>query len=168
MRSFLALVLLGATLMVVWGCGGDEVNEEELRDEVVVALDAFAAELVADRPTGADEYAEMIQSYLEGHPAFFGSAVVLLDRWGIVVASHYVHRTEEGFAILDLTEPPYRIEEQEWLLEPLLANAAVWMDPYFDEGRSYTWVATRSLPVRNSEGIFAIVTTDLRVKAPTR
>ena len=61
---------------------------------------------------------------------------------------------------------PYNIESQEWVTAPLAANAGVWTDPYFDAGGGEIWMITRSVPLRDAQGIFAIVTTDLPVDAP--
>ena len=168
MRVLVVLVLAALALMVVQGCGDGGSDEGKLREAVVVALDAFAAELVADRPSGAEEYTERLQAYLEAHLSFFGSAAALLDRWGIVVSSPYVYRTDDGYASTDLATPSYKIEEQEWLIAPLEANAGVWTEPYFDAGGGEIWMVTRSLPVRDADGIFAIITTDLPVDAPER
>ena len=166
-RAIWVLIAFGLILMALGGCG-DSTSDEDLRAEVVIALDAFAAELVADRPENAEEYVRRLQAYLQEHPSFFGSAAALLDRWGIVVSSPYVYRTDDGFASTDLATPSYKIEQQEWLLAPLEANAGVWTDPYFDEGGGNIWMVTRSLPVRDAEGIFAIITTDLPVEAPDK
>ena len=51
---------------------------------------------------------------------------------------------------------------------PLAANASIWTAPYFDAGGGEIWMITRSVPARDDEGIFAIVTTDLPVDAPAR
>ena len=40
--------------------------------------------------------------------------------------------------------------------------------PYFDAGGGEIWMIPRSVPARDAEGIFAIVTTDLPVDAPGR
>ena len=87
---------------------------------------------------------------------------------GTVTASPYVHRTSGGYATLDLAIPSYEIETQAWVTEPLAANAGVWTDPYFDEGGGEIWMVTRSVPVRDGERVFALVTTDLPVEAPDR
>ncbi len=166
MRVLVALVLAAVVLVIVQGCGDVGSDEEELRDEAVVALDALAAELVSDRPSGVDGYVERLEEYLEKHPSFFGSAAALLDQWGIVFASPYVYRTEDGLVETDLATPSYNIEEQEWLLAPLEAGASVWTEPYFDEGGGNIWMVTRSVPVWNADGVFAIVTTDLEVSPP--
>ena len=50
----------------------------------------------------------------------------------------------------------------------MAANAGVWTDPYHDAGGSEIWMITRSVPVRDADGVFAIVTTDLPVEAPAR
>ena len=109
-----------------------------------------------------------MQAYLEAHPSFFGSAAALLDRWGVVISSPYVYRTTDGYASSDLAAPSYNIEEQEWLIAPLSANEGVWTAPYFDAGGGEIWMITRSVPVRNADGIFVVITTDLAVDAPTQ
>ena len=164
----MALFLTVLALATTQGCGGNASDEEAQREAVVTALDAFATELVADRPTGADAYTERLRAYLEAHPSFFGSAAALLDRWGVVISSPYVYRTADGYASNDLAAPSYNIEEQEWLIAPLAANAGVWTDPYFDAGGGEIWMITRSVPVRDADGIFVIITTDLAVDAPTQ
>ncbi len=166
MRKSVIFLLCVLALLGVAGCTDAAPDEEELRAEVVAALDAFAAELVSDRPMDAAAYTERLQAYLSEHPSFFGSAAAMLDRWGIVVSSPYVYRTNDGFASTNLATPSYDIEEQEWLIAPLEANSGVWTAPYFDEGGGNIWMITRSVPVRDADGIFAIITTDLPVEAP--
>ena len=107
-------------------------------------------------------------SLLEAHPSFFGSAAALLDRSGAVITSPYVYRTANGCASLDLAAPSYNIEAQDWFAAPLAENASVWTAPYFDAGGGEVWMITRSVPVRDAEGIVAIITTDLVVDAPTQ
>ena len=80
----------------------------------------------------------------------------------------HVYRTADGYATTDLAVPSYNIEAQDWFTAPLAANAGVWTAPYFDAGGGEIWMITRSVPVRDAEGIFAIITTDLPVEAPTR
>ena len=166
MRVLVALVLAALALVIIQGCGDVGSDEEELREAVVVALDAFAAEFVSSRPSGVEGYVERLEEYLEEHPSFFGSASALLDQWGIVFASPYVYRTGDGYASTDLATPSYNIEEEEWLIAPLETDAGVWTEPYFDEGGGNIWMVTRSVPVRNADGVFAIVTTDLGVDPP--
>ncbi len=83
-------------------------------------------------------------------------------------ASPYVYRTATGYATLDLAVPSYNIETQSWVTAPLAANASVWTDPYFDAGGGEIWMITRSVPARDAEGVFALVTTDLPVDAPAQ
>ena len=103
---------------------------------------------------------------LGDHPAFYGSAVVLLDQDGKVTASPYVYRTADGYATLDLAVSSYNIESQAWVRAPLAANEGVWTVPYFDAGGGEIWMVTRSVPVRDAEGVFALITTDLPVEDP--
>ena len=161
----MATILALATLVVVAGCG-DAPSEEELRADVVSALDGLAAELLVDRPSGATEYAARLRAYLEENPAFFGAAAAMLDPAGVVIASPYVYRADGGFASTDLAEPSYNIRSQEWFTAPLAANAGVWTAPYFDAGGGEIWMVTRSLPVSDASGVFVIITTDLPVEAP--
>ena len=86
----------------------------------------------------------------------------------MVTASLYVYRTDDGYVVTDLAEPSYTIHSHAWVSEPLAAAAAVGTEPYFDAGSGEIWMVTRSVPVQDAEGIFAIVTTDLPVEAPTR
>ena len=120
-----------------------------------------------DPPADAAAYTERLQTYFEAHPSFFGSAAALLDRSAAVITSPYVYRTADGYANLDLAAPSYNIEAQDWFATPLAENASVWTDPYFDEGGGEVWMITRSLPLRDADGVFAIITTDLVVDAPS-
>ena len=160
--------LLLLSLVTTLGCDTGGPTQEELQAEVVSALDALAGELAAERPADADAYMERLRAYLDAHPAFYGSAAALLDHDGRVTDSPYVYRTADGYATLDLAVPSYNIESQAWVTEPLAANAGVWTDPYFDAGGGEIWMVTRSVPVRDAGGIFALVTTDLPVEAPDR
>ncbi|MXX93608.1 MAG: hypothetical protein F4Y63_09225 [Chloroflexi bacterium] len=160
-------VLVSLLMVAVMACGGT-ADEEDLKPIVVEALDAFAEELVSDRPGDADAYAERLQAYLESNPEFFGSAAALLDPSGEVIASPYVYSTGEGYGVADLVEPSYNIEEQEWFMGPLEADAGVWTEPYFDAGGGDIWMITRSVPLRDADGVFAVVTTDLAVDDPNQ
>ena len=121
---------------------------------------------MVERPADAAAYTERLRAYLEAHPAFYGSAAALLDEAGTVVASPYVYRTADGFQTRDLAQPDCNIQMQEWITMPLAENAGIWTHPYFDAGGGEIWMITRSVPARDAEGIFAIVTTDLPVDAP--
>ena len=79
-----------------------------------------------------------------------------------------LYRTADGYATLDLAIPSYNIEAQDWVTAPLAANAGVWTAPYFDAGGGEILMITRSVPARDAEGIFAIITTDLPVDTPVR
>ena len=166
----LSLIVVGAATLVLDAQEGTEPlssADPSIRATVVAALDDLVAALVAERPANAAAYTEHVRAYLEAHPAFFGSAVVLLDRTGTVTASPYVYRTATGYATSDLAlVPSYDLEAQAWLTAPLAANAGIWTDPYFDAGGGEIWMITRAVPARDAEGIFAIVTTDLPVEVP--
>ena len=166
MRPATSLVLVIVGVVLVEACRPAEPTGEDAQSAVVVALDSLVAELAADRPSDAAGYAERLRTYLEAHPAFYGAAAALVDEAGDVTASPYVHRAADGYRTLDLARPDYRIDEQEWITMPLAANAGIWTPPYFDAGGGEIWMITRSVPARDSEGVFAIVTTDLPVDAP--
>lgn len=166
MRSTITLALVLLAVATTSACRPGEPAQEDLQTAVAAALDSLVAELEADRPADAAAYAERLRVYLEAHPAFYGAASALLQEDTTVTASPYVHRAADGYRTLDLVQPEYNIEAQEWITMPLAANAGVWTPPYFDAGGGEIWMITRSVPARDSSGIFAIVTTDLPVGAP--
>ena len=171
MRATINLSLLLLAIIAAQSCGNStpeplEPTEEALQNAVVAALDSLVTELVAERPTDTAAYATRLQAYLEAHPAFYGSAIALLDESGIVTSCPYVYRTADGYDTLDLATPSYNIEGQVWFTMPMAENAGVWTDPYFDEGGGEIWMITCSVPARDDESMFAIVTTDLAVDAP--
>ncbi len=165
LRAAIASLLLLA-LATTLACTTSAPTQEALEAEVVSALDTLAAELAASRPTDAAAYAERLHAYLDAHPAFYDSAVALLDQDGKVTASPYVYRTADVYATLDLAVPSYNIESQDWVRAPLAASEGVWTAPYFDAGGGEIWMVTRSVPVRDAEGVFALITTDLPVEDP--
>ena len=168
MRSKIAAAVLLLAIVTTQACRPDESAPYVEQAAVVVALDSLVAELVADRPADADAYAERLRVYLEAHPTFYGAAAALLDEAGTVTTSPYVYRTDDGYHALDLAQPDYNIEEQDWISMPLAADGPVWTPPYFDAGGGEIWMITRSVPARDSGSVFAIVTTDLPVDAPAR
>ena len=165
LRAAIASLLLLA-LATTFACTTSPPTQEALKAEVVSALDTLAAELAASRPTDVAAYVERLRAYLDAHPAFYGSGAALLDQDGRVTASPYVYRTADGYATVDLAVTSYNIESQEWFTAPLAANAGVWTAPYFDAGGGEIWMITRSVPVRDAEGVFALVGTDLPVEDP--
>ena len=165
LRAAIASLLLLA-LATTLACATSPPTQEALKAEVVSALDTLAAELAASRPTDVAAYVERLRAYLDAHPAFYGSGAALLDQDGRVTASPYVYRTADGYATVDLAVSSYNIESQEWFTAPLAANAGVWTAPYFDAGGGEIWMITRSVPVRDAEGVFALVGTDLPVEDP--
>ena len=161
---FLSVALIA---VILHGCGSrDDVQED--RRQVEEALDALAEDLVDNRPADVAAYTERLRRHVESDASFFGSAVALVDESGSVIASPYVYRTDGGYATKDLASPSYGIESQEWFTAPIAADAGVWSEPYFDAGGGEIWMITRSVPVRDSDGVFAVVTTDLEVDAPSR
>ncbi len=166
-RAAIVLFLLLPALVTTQACSvSTPPTQEALQTAVVAALDTLVTELVAERPVNAAAYTERLRAYLDAHPAFYGSAAALLDRAGTVTTSPYVYRTANGYITTDLAMPSYNIEAQAWFTAPLTANAGIWTAPYFDAGGGEIWMITRSVPARDAEGIFAIITTDLPVDAP--
>ncbi len=164
-RASVLLVALFALLLQ--GCSnGDDFQNDRRRVEE--ALNALATNLVENRPADVAAYTERLGRHVESNPSFFGSAVALVDEAGEVIASPYVYRTAEGLATKDLATPSYGIKSQEWFAAPIAADEGIWSEPYFDTGGGEIWMITRSVPVRDSRGVFAVVTTDLEVDAPSR
>ena len=168
MRAAITLFLLPLVLLTAPSLRSGASTQEAPQTAAVAALDTLVAELVADRPADTAAYIQRLQAYLDAHPAFYGSAVALLDEDGNVTTSPYVYRTADGYGTLDLAIPSYNIEAQDWFRKPLAVNASIWTAPYFDAGGGEIWMVTRSVPARDEKGIFAIVTTDLPVDAPQK
>ena len=152
MRATITLCLLLLALLTAQSCRGGVPTQEVLQTAVVAALDTLVAELVEERPADAAAYAQRLRAYLEAHPAFYGSAVALLDEAGTVTTSPYLYRTADGYDTLDLAMPPYNIEAQDWFTMPLAVNKSTWPAPYFDAGGGETWMITRSVPACDDEG----------------
>ena len=160
--SFLVIAIVAA---IAQGCGdSDSVQDDRRLAES--ALDGLAADLVKDPPVDAAAYTKRLTSYLDANPSFYGSAAALVDNEGKIMASPYVYRTDDGYASKDLASPSYDVESQGWFTEPIAANEGVWTEPYFDAGGGEIWMITRSVTVRDSQRVLAVVTTDLAVDAP--
>ena len=174
-KAGLVVILSGLliTLLMVAGVAcyeapdkSEVADAEDLKPKVEAALGAFADDLTADRPSDADGYADRLQAYLDENSAFFGAAAALVDPNGVVTASPYVYRDADALAVTDLAVPSYRIEEQDWFAGAIQADGGVWTEPYFDAGGGEIWMITRSLALRDADGVFAVVTTDLAVDGP--
>ena len=75
-RINLRAVIVSLLLLVpvtTFACGTGGPTEEELRGEVVTALDALAADLAEDRPIDEDAYMESLRSYLDAPPHSTGA-----------------------------------------------------------------------------------------------
>ena len=157
------VVVLIALLLAVVACGDGDGGGDRARVES--ALDAFAADLVADPPEEA-EIAGRIRAYLDANPELFGSTVALIGSNGLVYYSPYLYRLGDGLGEKNLAFPEYEIDSQEWLAEPRDRMEAIWTDPYFDAGGGDIWMVTRSVPLLHDGIVYAVVTTDLPVDPP--
>ena len=165
MRAPIVLLLTLLALVTAQACSDSASDQEASRTAVVAALDTLAADLAADRPADAAVYTERLQAYLEAYPAFFGSAAALLDRSGRhhqpLPLSHgrRLRRQRPRCALLQ--------HRGAGLGHGTARRERGRLDsPYFDAGGGEIWMITRSVPVRDADGVFAIVTTDLPVDAP--
>ena len=92
----------------------------------------------------------------------YGAAVAVLDNEGRVTTCIYIHRTDGDYAILDLAKvQEYRVDTQVWLREAIDQGKPIWTQPYYDAGGGEIWMVTRSVPLRDETGTFAVLTTDL-------
>ena len=98
---------------------------------------------MAERPADAVAYTQRLRAYLDAHPAFYGSAVALLDQAGIATVSPYVYRTADRYDTTDLATPSYDIEAQDWFTMPLAVSAGIWTAPYLDAGGGEIWMINR-------------------------
>ena len=49
---------------------------------------------------------------------------------------------------------------------PRATDTGIWTAPYFDAEGGEIWMVTLSVPVRDAEGVCALITTDLPVEDP--
>jgi len=163
----LAIILLILPLSFS-ACKEDDVPVATVDElgPIEIALDNFVAMLTATPPTKAD-LSDRVKTYIEAQPtAFFGSTVTLLDSNGLAEYSPYWYRENGGFAMKDLSDSTYHIDDQDWLRKPIDEKKAVWTEPYFDAGGGEIWMRTRSVPVMVNGKIIAVATTDLAVDEP--
>ncbi|MCY4129354.1 MAG: cache domain-containing protein [Gammaproteobacteria bacterium] len=166
-RFFFSVALLFALLATTQACQTSTAQDDVTKDQVEVALNTLIAKFRTERPVDAKAYAGHLKSYLEANPTFYGAAAAILDENRNVIACPYVYRASGGFQTLDLATPDYDIENQAWFSEPLSREKGNWTAPYFDEGGGEIWMITYSVPARDAQGIFAIVTTDLSLNTPS-
>lgn len=165
MRQLSLITTLSVMLAVSTAAfAGEKPTLDELKAEVVAALDGLAAEIETGWPVAPDSLPARLRAYLDAHGAFYGAAVAVLGDDGKAVASPYVYRAGGGYKTLDLATPSYGLETQGWFTRPLVAKAGTWTEPYFDEGGGGVWMITRSVPVLRGNRVRAIVTTDLRTE----
>lgn len=60
---------------------------------------------------------------------------------------------------------PYDYTEQDWYIQPLKADSAIWSEPYTDTGGSGLLIHTYGQPIHNSQGnVIGILTADVHFK----
>ena len=163
----LCVVGLLISVGLFYGCNGGKSSDDTLRQEVVTALDQLVDTIEQSRPPDSESYQLLLETYLEVNPTFFGAAIALIDETGTVTASPYAYRDQGEIQFMNLSNPDYDIQSQEWVTKPLAENQSTWTAPYFDAGGGEIWMVTRSVLARDLHGVFAIVTTDLEIDNPT-
>ncbi|MFZ9870284.1 MAG: cache domain-containing protein [Candidatus Kapaibacteriota bacterium] len=162
MRILIAAVTL--TLAVIAGACSSSSSPESAEVRIERGLREFVDVLELNPAVADTALSTMVRIYLLEHDgAFFGSTVCVLDTTGKAVYSPYWYRSAAGGVLYkDLaSETTYDINEQAWLTEPIRTGAAVWSEPYFDEGGGEIWMKTLSMPVYVNGSLVAVATTDL-------
>lgn len=137
----------------------DTIRMREVEAAVTAWVDTLQRALPADSLVS-----DRIASYLERHPSyFFGSTIAVMNADTSVRLSPYWYRSGTSLAFADLAVASYQIRTKSWFTEPIAKRAAVWTEPYFDEGGGEIWMRTYSVPVIIDGTIIAIATTDLAV-----
>ncbi len=163
----IGFVRVACLLVVLAGCNADSgPTLDEQMAEVEAALGQFVVSLES-APEGLADPSDQIKAYVEAQStSIYGSTVAVLGSDGKVVTSPYWFRADGGLKEIELVTPSYAIDEQEWLRRPIDEQAAVWTEPYFDEGGGDIWMRTRAVPVHDGADIVAVATTDLAVDEP--
>ena len=99
--------------------GAEEGVERSPQEHVDVALGTFAEELQETRGSSFEENASRLRTHLNKNPMIYGAAIAIINEDGTFGTCPYVFRAEGGFRTVDLNQPSYQIEKQDWVVLPI-------------------------------------------------
>jgi len=112
-----------------------------------------------------DDLFSMLRRNVAGNPLVFGAAIAFeTDRYpGRRIFAPYVYRKDSGSDELVATELDYDYTQPgwDWWQRPRQADAAVWTEPYFDEGGGNILMTTFSAPFYREGRFTGVATVDL-------
>jgi len=118
--------------------------------------------------SGAFKTKEEVENYLrrvvEKNPQIYGSCIVFKP-YGFDPAANgygpYYYRTGQGLEFVQLAAPDYNYFQWHWYREPRDLGAAIWTEPYFDDGGGNVLMTTRSVPFRRDDLFWGVATIDI-------
>ena len=120
-----------------------------------------------------EELLDHIRLTVEGHKRVFGSTVAFLPymfKPNVERFAPYFFRTKAGIEFEQLGKASYNYFSKSWFRLPVNQRAAVWTDPYFDEGGGGIPMITYACPMfekrkgASTDRIRAVVTADISLK----
>lgn len=140
---------------------------EKIFDKVAASADSLAS-IVATTDIDDQQIHQSIKAILNTDTDIFGMAVALEPNTLIPALgdySPYYYRQDDGLAYSDLAEISYQYKKWAWYSEPKKLGAAVWSEPYHDDGGGNVLMTTYSTPIYlGDEKKFAgIATADIQL-----
>ncbi|MFG0285123.1 MAG: HD domain-containing phosphohydrolase [Phycisphaerales bacterium JB039] len=134
----------------------------------VAAIALATANLMETVPelTDAQIAAQLSANVLQNH-AIFGAAMAFEpEAPGAELRCSYVFRGPDGLQTMSLTRDVqdwYADTGRQWWHGPRASGAAMWTEPYFDDGAGNTLMVTFSAPFDGDDGFRGVTTVDVTV-----
>lgn len=162
-RASRAMIATGETAAANLGSTVKEELQGVLRS-TKIGVEALALGL-QQVPSLSAEQAEMLLVETVGRfPLLYGSALAFeAGETGGEPLAPYVYRSGDTLVTTSLATNNYRYWDQEWFTRPLAEGAAVWTDPYQDDGGGDIRMVTYAVPLE-IDGRRAVLTADLALE----
>jgi PAS domain S-box-containing protein len=138
--------------------------DARLREMAQVARTTASVLAIAPELSEEQIYAHLRES-VSRNPLVYGAALAVEPYrfQGRPRFAPYVHREPDGLAQLDIAAAgyDYTAPEWEWWNVPRGLQAALWTEPYFDEGAGNILMSTYSVPISRDGQFWGVTTVDL-------
>jgi sigma-B regulation protein RsbU (phosphoserine phosphatase) len=105
-----------------------------------------------------------LREVVEKNPQIYGSCIVFKP-YSFDPAEYgygpYYYRTDHSLEFVQLAAPDYNYFQWAWYREPRDLGAAIWTEPYFDDGGGNVLMTTRSVPFRRDDAFWGVATIDI-------
>lgn len=129
------------------------------------------AQYLETDPEDKSTLAKLIQRVVSDNPEIYGSAVAFEPdafEKGVRAYCPYYFKSPEGLRFEQLANPSYDYFHKDWYHIPRVLKAAVWSEPYFDEGGADIIMCTYSTPFfepgERRDRVRGVVTADISLE----